>query len=88
MGTRPPRQPVVLLVDDDEAFLRVLGKALQRRGFEVLTATDAESALAAAAANGPDHAVVDLKLGDDSGLDLVPRLKAAVPVRSRWAAWR
>ena len=38
----------LLLVDDDEAFLQVMGRALRRRGFEVLPAMTAEEALAAA----------------------------------------
>jgi len=69
----------LLLVDDDEAFLQVMGRALRRRGFEVLTATTADEALAAARAHQPRKAVVDLKLEESSGLDLVPELKAIVP---------
>ena len=40
----------LLLVDDDEAFLQVMGRALRRRGFEVLPAMTADEALAAGAA--------------------------------------
>lgn len=69
----------LLLVDDDEVFRRVLGRALERRGYTVITAGDAPSARAAARAAHPAHAVVDLKLGADSGLDLVPELKAIEP---------
>jgi two-component system response regulator RegA len=64
----------LLLVDDDEAFLRVLGRALSRRGFEVLTATRSAEAQEAAQRSKPDYAVVDLKLESDSGLDLIPKL--------------
>jgi two-component system response regulator RegA len=69
----------VLLVDDDEAFLRVLGKALARRGFEVISATSAAAALEQADRHAPGYAVVDLKLGRDSGLDVIRALKQAVP---------
>ena len=69
----------VLLVDDDEAFLQVMGRALRRRGFEVLPATTADEALEAARRHSPTRAVVDLKLEESSGLDLVPELKAIVP---------
>lgn len=69
----------VLLVDDDEAFLRVLGKALARRGFEVISATSAAAALEQADRQAPGYAVVDLKLGRDSGLDVIRALKQAVP---------
>ena len=66
----------LLLIDDDEAFLRVLGRALKRRGYEVITAQNTETALALASDERPLYAVVDLKLGAESGLDLVPQLKA------------
>ncbi|MEJ2385259.1 MAG: response regulator [Xanthomonadales bacterium] len=69
----------LLLVDDDEAFLQVMGRALRRRGFEVLPATTADAALALAREHAPAKAVVDLKLEESSGLDLVPELKALAP---------
>ena len=71
--------PVVLLVDDDEAFLRALGRALERRGYQVLQATTAAAAAVAAAEGRPGFAVVDLKLGQESGLDLVAALRETVP---------
>ncbi len=64
----------LLLVDDDEAFLQVLGRALTRRGFDVLTATTAEQAITVAKETLPRYALVDLKLQESSGLDLVPEL--------------
>jgi len=64
----------LLLVDDDEAFLRVLGKALSRRGFEVLTADSLQGARSLLESHRPACAVVDLKLDGDSGLDLIPEL--------------
>lgn len=69
----------LLLVDDDEVFRRVLGRALERRGYSVLAAENAEAAMARVREHRPAYAVVDLKLGDESGLDLVPDLKATVP---------
>ncbi len=65
---------LVLLVDDDETFLGVLGKALGKRGFEVMPATQIADALAQSRGSVPDMAVVDLKLDNESGLDLVPLL--------------
>lgn len=69
----------LLLVDDDEVFRRVLGRALERRGYTVIGAGTASEALEAARNERPAHAVVDLKLGADSGLDLVPGLKSLLP---------
>ena len=64
----------VLLIDDDEVFTRVLARALGARGFEVDVAANRADALAGARANPPDHAVLDLKLGEESGLALIPEL--------------
>jgi len=69
----------LLLVDDDEAFLRVLGKALSRRGFDVLSATSLQSARSLLESQRPAYAVVDLKLDGDSGLELIPELAKINP---------
>jgi two-component system response regulator RegA len=68
------KHPSLLLVDDDEMLRAVLARALERRSFKVTVAHDYQSALAAAAANPPECAVVDLKLPGGSGLNLVKRL--------------
>ncbi|ABI56987.1 response regulator transcription factor [Alkalilimnicola ehrlichii MLHE-1] len=69
----------VLLVDDDEVFCSVLGRGLTRRGYRVEKAHDAEQALVVARDYQPEHVVLDLKLGDDSGLKLIQPLLEAVP---------
>jgi len=74
MNERTVNRNRVLLVDDDEIFLGVLGKALGKRGFEVMPATQIADALALSRESAPNMAVVDLKLDDESGLDLVPLL--------------
>ena len=66
----------LLLVDDDPSFLDILGRALGRRGFKVLKATDIAGAEQLAQTHRPDYAVVDLRLGQESGLVLVQRLRA------------
>ncbi len=66
--------PRLLLVDDDETFCGVLSEALGRRGFEVLTALDLDGALTLAERCAPEYAVVDLRLAERSGLELVRRL--------------
>lgn len=68
--------PRLLLVDDDDTFCRVMAQALTRRGFEVLEARDVLGALDQARRSNPEYAVVDLRLNDDSGLDLVSGLRA------------
>jgi two-component system response regulator RegA len=66
--------PSLLLVDDDDAFLKRLGRAMERRGFAVEMAGSVQAAIAAIAARPPAYAVVDLRLGDGNGLDVVERL--------------
>jgi two-component system, response regulator RegA len=67
---------VILVLDDDSTFVEVLTRALQRRGFQTLGATDTATALALAALTPPGHAVVDLKLARESGLDCLAPLLA------------
>lgn len=69
----------LLLVDDDATFVRVLGRALASRGFEVISATNPGDALALARRHQPRHCVLDLKLGDENGLRLIPELHGLVP---------
>jgi len=66
--------PSLLLADDDETLCSVLARALEKRGFRVTVAHDYQSALALAAGDPPEFAVVDLKLAGSSGLCLVRKL--------------
>lgn len=68
-----------LLVDDDALFRRTLARSLERRGFVIVTAATIDGAVAAAAALNPDFALIDLKLGSESGIDLIAPLRAAQP---------
>ncbi len=75
----------VLLVDDDEDLLIVFAAPLRRRGFDVMVATDAVTAVAAAVKEPPDVIVMDLGLPGGDGLTVMQRLHAlpqlsAVPV--------
>jgi two-component system response regulator RegA len=65
-----------LLVDDDALYLRALQRALERRGFEIATASTAAAALACARRLRPDFALVDLKLDGETGLELIAPLRA------------
>lgn len=65
----------LLLVEDDEAIRDMMSRRLALRGFEVATATDVASALAAARGS-PFHAVVlDVGLPDGTGWDLARALR-------------
>ena len=69
----------LLLIDDDEVFTRVLSRALSSRGFTVAVAHDAAGALALTRREHPRYAVLDLKLGEENGLRLIPELHTLVP---------
>ncbi|HSC48473.1 MAG TPA: response regulator [Gammaproteobacteria bacterium] len=69
----------VLLVEDDATFSAVLARALRNRGYEVECVASFRDAVAAAVVRQPDAAIVDLKLGQESGLALVPALLRECP---------
>ena len=71
--------PSLLLVDDDEAFCRVLSRQLAQRGVATSVAHDAQAALLAATRLQPAGIVLDLKLGADNGLSLIAGLVACSP---------
>lgn len=68
----------LLLVDDDESFTRIASRVLARRGFEVRVAHEIDTALTLAT-DPVDCAVVDLVIGNTSGLKLVPKLRERHP---------
>lgn len=67
---------VALVVDDDDTFRNRLCRALEGRGWEVAGAADGAAALRLAATSGPDLAIVDLRLPEMGGLDVVRELRA------------
>ena len=71
--------PTLLLVDDDEVFLKRLARAMERRGFAVETAGSVAAIKAMAMARPPAYAVIDLRLEDGNGLDVVEALRAKRP---------
>jgi two-component system response regulator RegA len=69
----------ILVVEDDNAFRKILVNAFRERGYEAEGVPDAATAIQAAERDSPEMAVVDLRLPDGSGLDVVQRLKAIDP---------
>ena len=69
----------ILVVDDDKIFRNRLAKSLTSRGLEALEADNISSALEIAIKHKPKRAVLDLKMANESGLDLIKPLKEAVP---------
>jgi len=66
----------LLVVDDDRLFCDRLARALSSRGFMARTAMSVSEALVAIKTAPPAFAVIDLRLGDGSGLDVMRALKA------------
>ncbi len=69
------QERLLLIVEDDAAFARTLGRSFERRGYQVLLAADNDEAAALLQEHSPGYAVVDLKLnGKTSGLACVQLL--------------
>ena len=71
----PGDDKTLLLLDDDKPFLTRLARAMEARGFTVTTADSVAEGLEAVRREPPAFAVVDMRLGDGNGLDVVEALR-------------
>jgi two-component system response regulator RegA len=69
----------LLILDDDAPFRKRLARAMEKRGFEVITGESVAEGIALVRRLAPAYAVLDLRLGDGSGLELVPVLHEVRP---------
>jgi two-component system, response regulator RegA len=69
----------LLIVEDDRSFLQRLARAMEGRGFNVTTAESVADGLDQVEKAAPAFAVVDMRLGDGSGLDVISALKRRRP---------
>ena len=69
----------LLLADDDRPFLTRLTRAMESRGFQVTAVDSVAEGLATIRRTAPAFAVVDMRLGDGNGLDIISELKALRP---------
>ena len=69
----------LLIVEDDRLFLQRLARAMETRGFSVRTAETVSEGLQLVEASAPAFAVVDMRLGDGNGLDVISALKKRRP---------
>ena len=79
LGAELGADRTLLLVDDDEAFVKRLAKAMEKRGFLPETAGSVAAGRAIAMARPPAYAVIDLRLEDGNGLDVVETLRERRP---------
>jgi len=76
----PDRRPLVLVLEDEEGIRDALDKFLRLNGFDVASATTANEALACLSTRPPDAAIVDLRLPEGSGREVVASIPAPTPV--------
>ena len=76
----------LLIVEDDKAFLQRLARAMEGRGFAVTTAESVADGLLQVEQSPPAFAVVDMRLGDGNGLDVISALKQRRPQSCRLRA--
>ena len=76
-GTVPERW--LLNVEDDKSFLQRLARAMEGRGFAVTTAEFVAEGLMRVEQAAPAFAVVDMRLGDGHGLDVISAIKKRRP---------
>ena len=69
----------LLIVEDDKSFLQRLARAMEARGFDVRTAESVGDGLQEVEKSAPAFAVVDMRLGDGNGLDVISALKKRRP---------
>lgn len=67
--------PTLLLMDDDRPFLQRLARAMESRGFVVTIAETVKAGISHVRQSVPDYAVVDMRLEDGNGLDVVEVLR-------------
>jgi len=76
----PTRKRRILVVDDDEAYTRLLVERLCREGYDVSATHTADEALGVVAVSAPDLALIDARLPGDSGLILGTALRSKYDV--------
>src|SRR6266513_5631279 len=70
-----PVERSLLIVDDDKSFLQRLARAMEGRGFQVITAESVADGVAQVEKVSPAFAVVDMRLSDGNGIDVITALK-------------
>ncbi len=71
----PSDDKTLLIVDDDKPFLTRLARAMEQRGFVVDTAESVAEAVHKVKAAPPAFAVIDMRLGDGNGLDVIEAIR-------------
>ncbi len=83
MKRRKRKTTKVLVVDDNEAILHVVGKVLEKNGYSVISVTSGIEALEKIKTSTPDLAIIDLSLSDMNGMELIKFISARSPTTKR-----
>ena len=78
-ASSPSSERSLLIVEDDKSFLQRLARAMEIRGFVVTTAESVADGLLQVEKAAPAFAVVDMRLGDGNGLDVISAMKKRRP---------
>ncbi len=78
-GSQPPADMSLLIVDDDRPFLERVARAMEARGYVVNTADTVADGVKKVEASPPAFAVVDLRLDDGNGLDVIEQVRRHRP---------
>jgi len=73
-STDRPREKSALIVEDDHQLMECLARAMEARGFKVASADSVLNALAQVKLGPPEYAVVDMRLSDGCGLEVISAL--------------
>jgi DNA-binding NtrC family response regulator len=77
--TKAQRRPLLLVVDDEQPVLRVVERTAAKAGFDVVACGSGSEAMRELARRPADLAMLDLRMPDVNGLDLLRQIRAAVP---------
>ncbi|GGC79636.1 ActR/PrrA/RegA family redox response regulator transcription factor [Chelatococcus reniformis] len=78
-SAEPLGERSLLIVDDDRPFLTRLARAMESRGYTVRTAESVADGVSAIESDPPAFAVIDMRLGDGNGLEVITKLKERRP---------
>ena len=79
MGNKPSKHGNILLVDDDRHLLESMSLWLRDQGYGVETATNCEGAIQLLQRGAYDIAIVDIRLGDKDGFEILEYCRAHLP---------
>jgi|GEM_PF-746474 len=72
-----PHRPRIVVIDDDDSILRLMGKMLQHEGYDVYLTTDGAKGVANIQKMGADVVILDLNMPRTSGFEVLEALKAS-----------